>query len=253
MTTIHDDLLAVVSEIRTHLEYQQALGVRTIEMSEVSFVSAQKTFAPTVPDATPLKTTNAELTPLTREVSPELSGVREELGDCTRCRLSKGRKNIVFGEGNPRARIVFVGEGPGQEEDEQGRPFVGAAGQLLTDIIVKGMQLQRTDVYICNVVKCRPPENRNPEPDEIAACEPFLKKQIRTIKPLVIVALGNIAVKTLLQTKEGITSLRGKWRTYDGIPLMPTFHPAYLLRNPKDKALVWKDIQLVIAKMNQTS
>ncbi len=155
----------------------------------------------------------------------------------------------MFGEGDPKAVLVFVGEGPGQEEDEQGRPFVGAAGQLLTDIIVKGMKLAREDVYICNIVKCRPPGNRNPEPDEIEACEPFLKKQLQAINPGVIVALGNVAVKTLLKTGEGITSLRGKWRAYNGIPLMPTFHPAYLLRNPRDKKLVWEDIQQVMEKL----
>ena len=175
--------------------------------------------------------------------------MREELGNCTRCKLHQGRKNIVFGEGDPKAVLVFVGEGPGQEEDQQGRPFVGAAGQLLTDIIAKGMKLRREDVYICNIVKCRPPDNRNPEPDEIEACEPFLKKQLQAIKPGVIVALGNVAVKTLLKTGKGITALRGTWHMYDGIPLMPTFHPAYLLRNPRDKKLVWDDIQLVMTKL----
>ncbi len=128
---------------------------------------------------------------------------------------------------------------------------MGAAGQLLTDIIVKGMKLRREDVYICNIVKCRPPDNRNPEPDEVEACELFLVKQIQAIKPKCIVALGNIAAKTLLKTKEGITSLRGRWQMYQGIPLMPTFHPAYLLRNPKDKALVWKDIKKVILEMEK--
>ena len=128
---------------------------------------------------------------------------------------------------------------------------MGAAGQLLTDIIVKGMKLRREDVYICNIVKCRPPDNRNPEPDEIEACEPFLIKQLQAIKPKVIVALGNVAVKTLLKTTEGITKLRGKWHMYQGIPLMPTFHPAYLLRTPGDKALVWKDIQQVMKEMEK--
>jgi DNA polymerase len=182
-----------------------------------------------------------------------LDAVRTELGDCTRCKLHTGRKTVVFGEGNTRALLVFVGEGPGQEEDQQGRPFVGAAGQLLTDIIVKGMKLRREDVYICNIVKCRPPNNRNPEPDEIDACEPFLIKQLGVIKPKVIVGLGNVAVKTLLKTKEGITSLRGNWKTYQGIPLMPTFHPAYLLRNPSDKKLVWEDIKKVMAELEKAT
>jgi DNA polymerase len=168
-----------------------------------------------------------------------------------RCKLHTSRTNIVFGEGDPHAALVFVGEGPGFEEDQQGRPFVGAAGQLLTDIIVKGMRLKREDVYICNIVKCRPPNNRNPEPDEIDTCGPFLVKQLEAIKPKVIIALGNVAVKALLKTSEGITSLRGTWKTYQGIPLMPTFHPAYLLRNPKDKTLVWKDIQQVMAELEK--
>ena len=155
----------------------------------------------------------------------------------------------MFGEGNPGAVLVFVGEGPGQEEDQQGRPFVGAAGQLLTDIIVKGMKFRREDVYICNIVKCRPPDNRNPEPDEIESCGVFLRKQLQAINPRVIVALGNIAAKTLLKTDKGITALRGKWQTYEGVPLMPTFHPAYLLRNPRDKKLVWEDIQQVMEKL----
>lgn len=178
-----------------------------------------------------------------------LASVRTELGDCTRCKLHKGRKNIVFGEGSETARLVFVGEGPGQEEDIAGRPFVGAAGQLLTDIIVKGMKLRREDVYICNIVKCRPPDNRNPEPDEVEACISFLQKQLAALHPAVIIALGNVAAKALLATSEGITALRGKWRSYGGIALMPTFHPAYLLRNPKDKKLVWSDIQQVMKKL----
>ena len=164
-----------------------------------------------------------------------MASIREELGECVRCKLHKGRKTIVFGEGDAAAKLVFVGEGPGFEEDQQGRPFVGEAGQLLTDIIVKGMKLRREEVYICNMVKCRPPGNRNPEPDEIAACEPFLRKQLQALKPQVIVTLGNVPTHTLLKTKEGITRLRGKWQSYDGMPLMPTFHPAYLLGTPKTR------------------
>lgn len=178
-----------------------------------------------------------------------LESIREEMGDCTRCKLSGGRKNIVFGEGDPKAAIVFVGEGPGFEEDQQGRPFVGDAGQLLTDIIVKGMKLKRDDVYICNIVKCRPPGNRNPEPDEVETCIGFVKKQIRAISPKVIVTLGNVPTQNLLNTKQGITKIRGTWQTYEGIPLMPTFHPAYLLRSPGEKGKVWQDIKLVLEKL----
>ena len=237
MDELRQEFLDIVTQVRTHLECRKALGVRHVET--VSAAAVEKAPLPGI-----LQTSPAAAGP-----ADGLAAVREELGNCTRCKLFKGRSNIVFGEGDPKAVLVFVGEGPGREEDEQGRPFVGAAGQLLTDIIVKGMKLGRQDVYICNIVKCRPPDNRNPEPDEIEACEPFLKKQLQAINPGVIVALGNVAVKTLLKTGEGITSLRGKWRAYNGIPLMPTFHPAYLLRNPRDKKLVWEDIQQVMEKL----
>jgi DNA polymerase len=178
-----------------------------------------------------------------------LDELRAALGDCQRCKLCSGRTNIVFGVGNPHAKLMFVGEGPGRDEDLQGEPFVGRAGQLLTDIITRGIGIKREDVYICNVVKCRPPENRNPEPDEVAACEPFLKRQIDLVRPEIIVALGKFAVQTLLQSKLAITKLRGNWHNYHGIKLMPTFHPAYLLRNPADKKLVWEDIKKVIKEL----
>ena len=176
-----------------------------------------------------------------------LEGVRAVLGDCVRCKLCKdGRRQIVFGVGNPRAELMFVGEGPGADEDRMGEPFVGKAGQLLTRIIEDGMGLARSDVYIANIVKCRPRNNRDPEPDEVAACEPFLQAQIRVIKPRVLVALGRYSAHTLLRTQTPITRLRGKWGEYKGIPLMPTYHPAYLLRNPAEKRAVWKDIQEVM-------
>jgi uracil-DNA glycosylase len=175
-----------------------------------------------------------------------LEELRGAIGDCRRCKLWSGRTHLVFGVGNPKARLMFIGEGPGRDEDLQGEPFVGRAGQLLTDIITKGIGLKREDVDIANVVKCRPPENRNPEPDEVASCEPFLKKQIDLVRPEIIIALGKFAVQTLLQTKMPITKLRGNWHSYHGIKLMPTFHPAYLLRNPGDKKLVWEDIKKVI-------
>jgi len=178
-----------------------------------------------------------------------LEELRAGIGDCRRCKLSGGRTQVVFGVGNPRARLVFVGEGPGRDEDLRGEPFVGRAGALLTDIIEKGMKLRRSDVYICNVVKCRPPDNRNPEPDEVAACSPFLERQIALVEPEVIVALGKFAAQTLLTTSTPITKLRGRWHEYLGVPLMPTFHPAYLLRNPGDKRLVWEDIQQVMARL----
>lgn len=173
----------------------------------------------------------------------DLPSLREYIGECARCKLHKGRTHLVFGVGNPDARLVFVGEGPGRDEDLQGEPFVGRAGQLLTDIIEKGMKLKRSDVYIANVVKCRPPENRNPENDEIAACEGFLMAQLDIIKPRLICALGKFAAQTLLKTTTPISALRGNIYEYHGIKLMPTYHPAYLLRNPKEKAVVWQDIQ----------
>ncbi len=249
MGDVQSEFLDIVTQMRAHLEFQKALGVRAVETGLV------KTVLPASAATAIDRQLNTPEVPEAAKsgASPPggLSAVRDELGNCTRCKLCSGRKTIVFGEGNPDAVLVFVGEGPGQEEDQQGRPFVGAAGQLLTDIIVKGMKLKREDVYICNIVKCRPPGNRNPEPDEIEACEPFLVKQLAAIKPAMIVALGNVAVKTLLKTKEGITALRGNWKTYQGVPLMPTFHPAYLLRNPRDKALVWEDIKKVMAELEK--
>ncbi|AKJ02917.1 Uracil-DNA glycosylase, family 4 [Archangium gephyra] len=176
---------------------------------------------------------------------PTLDEIRRELGDCRRCKLCDGRKNIVFGSGNPRAELVFVGEGPGADEDAQGVPFVGAAGQLLTKMI-EAMGYRRDDVYICNVVKCRPPNNRNPEPDEVTACEPFLRAQLRAVQPKVIVALGKFAAQTLLRDTTAITKMRGNWREYEGIKLMPTFHPAYLLRQPAEKKKAWEDLQQVM-------
>lgn len=174
--------------------------------------------------------------------------IRENLGECTRCKLHKTRKKIVFGDGNPKAQLVFVGEGPGADEDAQGLPFVGRAGKLLTQMI-EAMGLQRKDVYICNVVKCRPPENRQPEKDEVTECSPFLLRQIDTIAPKVIVCLGSTAAQTILQTNRGISHFRGEWLEFRGRKLMATYHPAYLLRNPAAKGEVWKDLQKVMAEL----
>lgn len=175
-----------------------------------------------------------------------LSAIALETAACRNCRLVECRTNIVPGQGNPEARIVFVGEGPGETEDHRGQAFVGKAGRLLTDMI-HAMGLTREDVFICNVVKCRPPGNRNPEPDEMTACEPFLKRQLAIIRPTVIVALGAVALKCLLgDPKLSITRIRGNWRTYESIPLMPTFHPSYLLRMPSEKVKAWEDLQKVM-------
>jgi len=180
-----------------------------------------------------------------RKTSLTLPGVREELGECTRCPLHRTRKNLVFGEGSAKARLVFVGEAPGEEEDNQGRPFVGRAGQLLTKII-NAMGLKREEVYICNILKCRPPGNRNPKEEEITTCEPFLVKQLEAIDPEIICALGTFAAKTLLRTESPISAIRGKFHDYHGRKLMPTYHPAYLLRNPDAKKLVWEDVQKIM-------
>ena len=183
-----------------------------------------------------------------RQAREPFEELRREVAGCTQCALAKTRKNVVFGDGNLLARIVFVGEAPGADEDEQGLPFVGRAGQLLTNII-KAMGLERKDVYICNILKCRPPGNRNPQPDEIRLCEPYLKRQLQLIAPEIICALGSFAAKTLLKTETPITALRGRFHTYAGIKLMPTYHPAYLLRNPPAKKQVWEDVQLIMKEI----
>jgi DNA polymerase len=182
--------------------------------------------------------------------SEPLLAIRRDVGACTRCKLHAGRTTLVFGVGNPSAELVFVGEGPGAEEDRQGEPFVGRAGQLLTRMI-EAMGFRREEVYIANVVKCRPPDNRDPEPEEIDACEPFLKAQISAIRPRVIVALGRFAVQTLLRDTTPISRQRGRWREYEGVRLMPTFHPAYLLRNPDEKKKAWEDLQLVMKEFGK--
>ena len=173
-----------------------------------------------------------------------LETIRQDLGDCQRCKLAPLRRNIVFGSGNPHAELMFVGEAPGADEDDQGLPFVGRAGQLLTKII-EAINMKREDVYICNILKCRPPENRNPESDEIASCQPFLFRQIASVKPKVICALGTFGAQTLLSTREPISRLRGQFINFRGSKLMATFHPAYLLRNPNEKRKVWEDVQKI--------
>jgi DNA polymerase len=184
--------------------------------------------------------------------SPELAIIRSDLGDCRRCKLASGRTTLVFGVGDPGAELMFVGEGPGADEDLQGEPFVGKAGQLLTRMI-EAMGWRREQVYIANVVKCRPPDNRNPEPDEIEACEPFLKRQIEAVGPKVIVALGKFAAHTLLRSAIPISKLRGQWSEYAGVRLMPTFHPAYLLRSPQEKVKAWEDLKAVMAVLGKKS
>lgn len=220
------ELKDLVTGLRHHLEEERARGLEGWPMSPDR--RRKEAYAPH--SAPPSSLT--------------LEEVREELGDCRRCKLHSTRTNIVFGTGNPRARLVFVGEGPGRDEDLQGKPFVGLAGQLLTKII-QAIQLTREEVYIANIIKCRPPGNRNPEPDEIRSCEPFLIKQLQAIRPGLICALGTFAAQTLLKTEDKISLLRGRFHSYQGIPLMPTYHPAFLLRNPNFKRDVWEDMKKI--------
>jgi uracil-DNA glycosylase len=224
----------VAAEAMRHLWWLRDAGVREVSTAPATPAAAR----PSIPAGAAVP-------------GDALRAVRADLGDCTRCKLRGGRTHIVFGVGDPAAQLMFVGEGPGADEDQQGEPFVGRAGQLLTKMI-EAMGFARSDVYIANVVKCRPPGNRDPEPDEIEACEPFLKSQIAAIRPRVIVALGRFAVQTLLHDATPISRLRGKWREYEGVKLMPTFHPAYLLRSPAEKKPAWEDLQLVMKEFGKS-
>lgn len=253
------DLKEIVDELKRYMEFQQSMGVKTVPAQKVATLQS----APTVSEETEprteamdKKTNRADEDIITIEEPVDLfdakimtlEEIREEIGDCTRCKLHEGRTNLVFGDGNPRARLMFVGEGPGRDEDMQGKPFVGRSGKLLTKII-EAMGLKREDVYICNVVKCRPPDNRTPEPGEMSTCEQFLFKQIRFIKPEVIVCLGATAAKSILRTKDSLGSLRGKFHMYSGTKLMVTYHPAALLRNPHFKKPAWEDMQVVMKEL----
>ncbi len=229
-----DDLRALVAGFRAHLEARGRSGLLGVLRTPSVRSVAPRADAAASADAAPERLT--------------LKLVRDDLGDCQRCRLAAGRRNIVFGVGNPSADLVFVGEAPGADEDAQGEPFVGAAGQLLTKMI-EAMGFSRQDVYIANVLKCRPPGNRDPQPDEVDSCEPFLKQQLAAIRPRMIVALGRFATHTLLRVDTPISRIRGTFGSYEGVPLMPTFHPAALLREPARKREVWADLQQVIAAL----
>ncbi len=244
-------------QILEHLKLYRDLGVRWVRASEKpKQKAAARTQRRPDPVARPVsgpvpKTTEpakAEVRPAQPAAQPDkfFDAIRVDLTDCKRCKLWSTRKNIVFGSGNPHADLMFVGEAPGADEDEQGLPFVGRAGQLLTKII-ESVGLQRSDVFICNILKCRPPGNRNPESEEIAACEQFLFRQIEAVKPKIICALGTFGAQTLLRTTEPIGRLRGRMLEYRGVKLIATYHPAYLLRNPMEKRKVWEDM-LVIKK-----
>jgi DNA polymerase len=228
---LSDDLGDVVDDLRERAAY----------LGTLSRLGLPRSSAPKAAETVASASTAAALAPTS---GLSLEAIRADLGDCQRCKLAGGRKTIVFGQGNPNAALMFVGEGPGADEDEQGLAFVGKAGQLLTRII-EAIDLKRDDVFIANVIKCRPPQNRNPEPDEIVSCQPFLEAQIRAIRPKVLVGLGKFAGQWLLKTAEPISRIRGRLGQYEGIPVMPTWHPAYLLRNPAAKRDVWEDMKVV--------
>ena len=248
-------------EIRQKLTFYKDLGIKTV-YRRTPAAAPEPDPLPAVSESQPAPLppqtliAEPELLPVLPSLAPEndtLERIIADMGDCNRCRLHQGRHKIVFGSGNPEARLVFVGEGPGADEDDQGLPFVGRAGQLLTQMIEntaakEGIPIRRPDVYICNVVKCRPPENRTPQPDEMEICGQFLFRQLSAIKPRAICALGGTAAKALLGTKEGVTRLRGNWHKWYGIPVMVTYHPSFLLRpyNQNAKREAWEDLKRVL-------
>jgi len=243
---LEEEVRMMVASLRRHAQRLERAGIRSVPVG-----NADGGVVGGAPQAGWLSGVEGGLFSDATEAyrAQSLEELRAAIGDCRRCKLWPGRTHLVFGVGNPRAEVMFIGEGPGRDEDLQREPFVGRAGQLLTDIIVRGMGLRRDEVYIANVIKCRPPDNRNPEPDEVESCEPFLLKQIELVKPRIIVALGKFAAQTLLKTKVPIMRLRGIWHEFHGIKIMPTLHTAYLLRNPGDKKLVWEDIKKVIKEL----
>ncbi len=227
MNTTNRDLKEVIDSVKAYIELDKVSGI-----SEFFVANSSRS---------PLKVTYN---------SSNLESLKDEISSCKRCSLHKTRHNIVLGAGNPKAQLMFIGEAPGEDEDLQGLPFVGRAGQLLTKII-EAMGLTRNDVYIANILKCRPPNNRPPQPNEIEECEDILKKQINIIEPKIICTLGKFASQTLLRTEVTISALRGHFKEYNGIKLMPTFHPAYLLRNPNDKKLVWQDMKKIMKELRK--
>jgi DNA polymerase len=228
-------------DLRTELEVLREFGYTHLDLGVVKS-SSRQVDEPQSPSTT--RSLDDSTTPF--------DALRAQALTCTQCRLAGTRTNVVFGVGDPNADLMFIGEAPGRDEDLQGEPFVGRAGQLLTDII-KAMKLTRDQVYIANVVKCRPPENRNPEPDELDACRPFIRRQVELIQPKVIVTLGRFALQSLLEKSYGIMATRGTWLDYNGVKVMPTYHPAYLLRNPAAKKDVWVDMKKVMAELGITS
>jgi uracil-DNA glycosylase len=224
---LNNELQGLISSVKFYIDLERESGMQEFMMKDAPEAASKRP---------------------QRGASASLDALRGEVSGCTRCGLSDTRQNVVFGSGNPCASLMFIGEAPGAEEDKQGLPFVGRAGQLLTKII-EAMDLKREDVYIANILKCRPPENRAPLPDEIEACSDNVRRQVGLIKPKVICTLGKFASQTLLHTDIPISALRGNFYKYDGIKVMPTFHPAYLLRNPPDKKLVWSDMKKIMKEL----
>lgn len=240
-----------IASLRRYLEELKETGVDELPLAPASLgekpVPLPATAETAAPSAPPVPVAEPQAAAPAGET---LDDIRRDLGDCVRCQLGTQRTNLVFGVGNPKARLVFIGEAPGRDEDLKGEPFVGEAGQLLTKII-QAMGFSRDEVYICNVLKCRPPGNRNPHHDEIVQCAPFMLRQVRAIGPEAVVALGTFAAQTLLATKEPISALRGRFHDYHGIPLMPTFHPAFLVRYPERKREVWEDMKQVMGLLGK--
>lgn len=234
-----EELVDLLSQAKRHLIHFQEIGFDAPTLSPYSLQYLRKGIQLDVKAAKETFYCNS------------LEELEKFIGNCDKCKLSKVRKNIVFGEGSPNAQLVFVGEAPGMDEDATGRPFVGQAGKLLTDII-KAMGLTREEVYLCNIVKCHPPHNRDPERDEIQMCLPFLKDQLSLIKPEIICAIGRVSARSLVREDFSITRERGQWQSFIGIPLMPTYHPAYLLRYPQAKKFVWEDMQKIMKKLGLT-
>jgi uracil-DNA glycosylase len=235
----------------THLDLP-ARADQTLSRSDVGAGFSQPDVAPALKPAVPEVSPTGRLkpAPTSSEIinAASLEALAVIAAPCLRCRLAKTRTQVVYGTGNPNADLMFIGEAPGRDEDLKGEPFVGRAGQLLTDII-KAMKMTRDDVYIANVIKCRPPENRNPEPDELDACRPYIRKQVEFIKPKVIVTLGKFGLQSLTEKAYSISSVRGTWLDYEGVKVMPTYHPAYLLRTPSAKKDVWNDMKKVMAEL----
>ncbi|HEY3665878.1 MAG TPA: uracil-DNA glycosylase [Polyangiaceae bacterium] len=257
-----DELRFLTRALRAHVEWQAATGATGLERATqetrasgapTSALSVEPSSGRAAPASAPAPTVVAAQTVLAADAKLRLEVLAETVRSCTRCGLSQHRKQTVFARGTGSSGLCFVGEGPGADEDAQGLPFVGAAGQLL-DRMIAAMGLERDEVYVCNIVKCRPPDNRKPETDEMAACMPYLNEQLELIQPRVIVALGATAVQGLFGTSEGITRLRGKWKQLRGqIDVMPTFHPAYLLRTPAAKREVWEDLQEVLRRLGRNA